>query len=335
MKVEWIDRKTVKIFVESEKDLYTLYKIINKGDIIEAYDYRVLKFENEKEKRRIRLRVEAEDVKFSQYSDSLRISGRVLESSEEIEGHYHTLDIRKGSEILLIKEFREYEIKELEKSQKREKEIYIVSLDSHDIAVAVVSKDLEVLYEKSFDVNKEDPERDSKILKIYSEVLNILKNKNVKFLVICGPLFYPDKFYEYIKDKISLEKVLTFKVSQGGINGIYELLRRKEYLDTLKEVEIFLVNRIIEDFIESLYKGYGVLGLESVKENAIINNIQYIIVSENFFKKIKEEGKISELLDLFSIIERSKGDIYFAYEKNHYFDLIDRYGIVGKLRFKS
>jgi len=54
MKYEIIDKKTIKIRVEDEVDLLYLYKIVNVGDIIEGYDYRTLKFENEKEKKKIR-----------------------------------------------------------------------------------------------------------------------------------------------------------------------------------------------------------------------------------------------------------------------------------------
>jgi len=95
MKHEIIDRKTIKIRVEDEVDLLYLYKIVNVGDIIEGYDYRTLKFENEKEKKKIKIKVEVENIKFSEYKDSLRISGKIIDSNDKDSiGHYHTFDIR-------------------------------------------------------------------------------------------------------------------------------------------------------------------------------------------------------------------------------------------------
>ena len=83
-----------------------------------------------------------------------------------------------------------------------------------------------------------------------------------------------------------------------------------------------------------MVKGYVVFGLEKIKEYTDIGNLEYVIVSYNFFKRVKEEGNISDLLNLFKKLEQIKSKIFFAYEENENFDLIDKFGIVGKIRYK-
>jgi len=128
MKYEIIDKKTIKIRVEDEVDLLYLYKIVNVGDIIEGYDYRTLKFENEKEKKKIRIKIEVENIKFSEYRDSLRISGKIIDSNDKDSiGHYHTFDIRISTEFTLYKkeEIKKYEEKILEKSSRKKEDIFV------------------------------------------------------------------------------------------------------------------------------------------------------------------------------------------------------------------
>lgn len=334
MKYEFLDKKTVKIFVEREKDLLILYKIINPSDIIEGYDYRVVEINNQKYRKKIWFRIEIEDINFSEYSDSLRISGKILDSSEEVQGHYHTFDVKIGSEFILKKEkgFKNHEILELKKSKKK-KTIYIVSLDNNSIALGKIKDDLEIIYEKDFYISKEDPERESKIKKIYSEVINLI-GEDSDILIIVGPVFYPEVFSKYFEDKRRDKRIFCFKVSNGGKNGIYEFLNRKEYLSFLKELEICEINEKINDFIVSMTKDKAVFGIENVYKKLEECNLEYILISFKWFKKIKSDKSIlQDVLKIFEYCERCKTEIFFVYESNIYFDLIDKFGIVGKVRY--
>jgi len=334
MRIEWIDKDKVKIRVENEKDLFTLYKIINPSDILSGYDYRTIEFEKGKEKKKVWIKIEVERVKFSEYGDSLRINGKILEASEIVVGKYHTFDIRIGSEIILEKKFTKFDIEELEKATKKRKEIYVLSLDNRNIALAKISDRIEIIIEEEVNIPKEDLNRDS----IYKQKLsNVIKKIEEKpeILVIVGPVFYPDYFEEYIREKLGEDiKILKFRVSQGGINGVIEFSKRKEYLDTLKEYEILELNKIIDDFIKSMLNGMVVMGLEKVKEYAEIGNIDYLLISEDFYKKMKEDGKINIILNIIDMVEKTKGKIYFIYKNIENYELINKFGIVAKIKYK-
>ncbi|MEM1684689.1 MAG: hypothetical protein QXD60_02930, partial [Nanopusillaceae archaeon] len=116
MKYEFLDKKTLKVYIEKDRDLISIYKIINPEDIIEGYDYRVIEINNQKERKKVWVKIIVEDIYFSEYSDNLRVSGRILEASEEVKGHYHTFDLRVGSEFIIKKQksFSFYDIKEIE-----------------------------------------------------------------------------------------------------------------------------------------------------------------------------------------------------------------------------
>ncbi|MEM4881987.1 MAG: hypothetical protein QXN76_00355 [Nanopusillaceae archaeon] len=334
MKYDFFDRKTLKIYIEKDKDLITVYKIINPGDIIEGYDYRVIEINNQKERKKVWIRILVEDIYFSEYSDNLRISGKILEASEEVQGHYHTFDLKVGSEVIIKKQkpFKYYDIKELEKS-KSKKSFYIVSVDNNSISVGKINDKLEIIYDRDFHISKEDPERESILKKIYSEAINTIKEDSNIILVV-GPVFYPEKFSEYLKEKMPNKKIYSFKISIGGIAGIYEFLNRKEYLDFLKDLEIIEINKIIDDFLFSITKDKVSFGLDEVYNKVLECNVEYVLVSFEWFRKIKSDKKdFEKFLDLIDKLEVCRAEIYFVYKYNKNFDLIDKFGIVCKVRY--
>jgi len=333
MKVEFLDKKTAKIFVEYEEDLIDLFKVINPDDVLSGYDYRVIEIANKKDRRKVWIKIKVEDIKFSEYSDSLRVSGRVIEASEEVQGHFHTFDIRVGSEIVLFKEkgFKKFEIEELNKRRER-KSIYIVSLDSNSIAVARINGRLEILLDRDINVPKDHPERDSIIKNLYKEVIDTLKDAEV--IVVVGPVFYPEEFKKYLLEKIKDRKILDFRISIGGISGIYEFLNRTEYLTTLKELEIAEINKLIDDLMFYITKGMVCFGLDETLERASYCNLEYVLISYEWFKKVKSDKNILEkLILLMDTLDRCNISLYFVRKENKNFEFIDRFGIVGKVRY--
>ena len=333
MKIEFLDKKTVKLKVEVEEDLITLFKIINPGDMISGYDYRVIEFNGKKERVRVWIKIAIEKLRFSEYGDTLRVSGRIIEASEEVQGHFHTFDIRVGSEIVLFKEkgFKKYEIKELNKRIIKN-ELYIVSLDSNSIAVAKMNYKLEILLEEDINVPKDHPERESIIRNIYKKAARLLEKASL--IVVVGPVFYPEKFRKYLLEIYRDKQVLTFRISLGGVSGIYEFLNRTEYLKVLERFEIFKVNKKIEDFIIAVTKGYVCFGLEEVIQNLSYCNLEYILISQEWFKKVKSDEKyLTKIIELFDKADRCNVEVYFVRRENRNFELIDKSGVVGKVRY--
>jgi len=333
MKVDFLDKKTVRVFIEYEEDLIDLFKVINPGDVISGYDYRVIEISDKKERKKVWIKIRVEDIKFSEYSDSLRVSGKIIEASEEVQGHFHTFDIRVGSEIVLFKEkgFKRFELEELSKKRRRKK-IYIVSLDNNSIAVAKINKGLEVLLDEDINVPKDHPERDSIIKNLYKKAVDVLRDAEV--IVIVGPVFYPEEFKKYLLEKVMDKEVLDFRISIGGISGIYEFLNRTEYLEVLRGLEIAEINKTIDDFIFSITKGKACFGLEEVLERSEYCNLEYVLISYEWFKKIKSNKEILEkVIKLIENLDKCNVNLHFVRKENKNFELIDRFGVVGKVRY--
>ncbi|MGB9674695.1 MAG: hypothetical protein ACPLX8_01020, partial [Nanopusillaceae archaeon] len=296
----------------------------------------VIKFEKEKEKIKVRIKIEVEEIKFSEYKDFLRVNGRILEASDEVVGHYHTFDIKKGSEFILTKKngFKKYEIKILEESEKEDKNIMVISVDSNEISAGIISNEIKILKTEEINIKKDDINYESKLYNIYSDFVNLIKEYKPKILCIVGPAFYPDKFKEYCENKVDVDKILTFKVSLGGENGIYEFSRRTEYLDVLKDLEILELNKKINEILYLMDKGYILFGFNEVYKNALYGNVEYVLISEDYFRKIKESEEFNNIVELLNVLDDIDAKIYFVYRDVQNYELIDKFGIVGKARYK-
>jgi stalled ribosome rescue protein Dom34 len=83
-----------------------------------------------------------------------------------------------------------------------------------------------------------------------------------------------------------------------------------------------------------MQKNMVAFGYDEVYNNAMYNNIEYVLISEECFKKMKEENNIDKIINLFNILDKIDAEIYFVNNNANNFELIDRFCIVGKLRYK-
>jgi stalled ribosome rescue protein Dom34 len=51
-----------------------------------------------------------------------------------------------------------------------------------------------------------------------------------------------------------------------------------------------------------MQKNMVAFGYDEVYNNAVYNNIEYVLISEDCFKKMKEENNIDKIIDLFNIL---------------------------------
>ena len=99
----------IKIMLESMDDLWHLFNIIEKGDLVFAQTYRSEEKKTDKlrpergKKKPMRLGIEVEDIEFHEFSDRLRIHGIIKEGPQDL-GSYHTLNLAEGDKISIVKE---------------------------------------------------------------------------------------------------------------------------------------------------------------------------------------------------------------------------------------
>ncbi len=343
MKILELDKDYVKIKITNFEDLWLLYTLLDKNTFVAGYTTRVLKGENYKEKTKVWLKIRVEEAFFDEITRKLKIRGRIVECPEEIPKGYHTFDVDIGSVIEIYKEFSEEEIKELYKAEKEKEPILLVSFDLYECAIALVSNlEYKILdyFESGLSKGEENYEN-QKIMyynDIYKKIKEYFEKYNPKLIIISSPLFFKEELLNIIKSKDEklAKRIKLIDVSYGGIHGIREALRRKEFLKILQEFEISKINELIQEILYRLSKQEKIAyGWEDVKLAIDSNAVETLIITEDFILKAWREDFIDELKKYIDKVRKQKANIFFVRKNSaeNYDALLKLGGIVALLRY--
>jgi protein pelota len=307
MKITFKDLKhgEIALIPENLDDIWHLYNIIDEGDLIRGVTYRTDEQKDDKkrskkaEKKRMKIGLRVTEVKFHEFSDRLRIHGKIEEAPQDL-GSFHTLNIdaEKMDRINIIKEkWKDHQLKRIDEAVKQSQEAILtfVSLDEDTATIAILrhsgvqwiadidSKRSGKMFE-SVDTTKE----------YFGEILFVVKTnkKNDTMLVIVGPGFTKDHLITYGKEKEPqlFEKFIAHGTGQAGMNGIHEAIKTGVVKQITKENRVVFETTLIEKLFEEIKKsGLATYGIEEVK-NAILNGaVERLLITDLLVRKTEGE----------------------------------------------
>ena len=145
MKILKFDKKLgeLKLIVENLEDIWHVERILSEGDEVESDTIRTVKVGTKEEKKPMHIAIKVEQIEFSKSLNRLRLLGKIVRGSPEefIQmGKYHTLDVEIGTKLMIIKEWKNYQIKRIEQAEKETKKprLRIIVLDEEHALTAVV-----------------------------------------------------------------------------------------------------------------------------------------------------------------------------------------------------
>ncbi len=300
----------VKLVPESLDDLWHLKYMIEPGDVVFSLTKRVSessdKLRSDKEMVTVRLGVEVEKVEFHRFANRLRISGKIVGGVED--SGYHTLNISVGKELSLIKRWKKEQLERLESAVKAssQPEVAVLTIEEGDAVIGVLRQ---WGIEEVFSIRKSYGKESSARLEFFSEVLSALKNLEFKYLVIAGPGFTKDDFYEFLKEKEPeiAKKSVTADVSSIGVRGFVEVLKRGVISRIVKDVRLAEEARYIDELLERIAKGERVAyGIDEVKKACDYGAVEVLLVADEFLREEREKWDVDSLLER---VENSRGKV--------------------------
>ena len=206
-------------------------------------------------------------------------------------------------EIKIEKEWKEHHLKRLKEAMKIHPKVAILAMDDEIATIAKVheygveevatiySNHAGKMYQSSYDKKE-----------YYGQILAKIKSLNMP-LVIVGPGFEKDSFIEFAKDE--LKNYVIDSVSQAGMPGVYEALKRGVVEKIIKENRMTKEMKIIEEIMERIAKNekiaYGkeevekAIEMGAVEKLIILNNL--IMEEEELIKKTEEIGGEIEIIN--------------------------------------
>jgi protein pelota len=297
----------IKIMLESMDDLWHLFNIVERGDMVFAQTYRREEKKTDKlrpergKKKPMRLGIEVEDVDFHEFSDRLRVHGIIKEGPQDI-GSYHTLNLEEGDRISLIKEkWKAHYLTRLEEAVSATKQplVIFLTLDYDEAYFAYlrqsgVQETAHITTEGSGKRYKRSPESKNNF---YSEILHKLKGmvKGATPVVILGPGFAKEELFELGKDREP--DIFSHAVVQGtgqvGLPGIHEALKEGLAPRILKDTRVGYETTLVEELLAEISKdGNYAYGHKEVEEAVSIGAAEKLLVTDRMVR----EKKVDKLL---------------------------------------
>jgi protein pelota len=295
--------KIVKVLIDNDEDLWAIYRILKKGDIVRAHTYRKEDSSSDKlrpdkvERIKVFLGISVDSFEFNEYT-YLRVKGIIREGIDV--GKYHTLSIEVGDTIEIEKNKWDFAINKIlsyAEEEKNQEKVLFVSLDSTEAVIAIVNgfKVSEIGEVDNANSTKEDNNKlfdDSFFKKIYE----IIKRHEVKVIALIGPGFFKEVFYNWLKetDYETSKKCHIFRSSMSGISGIYEVIRNGNIASIINEMHFYKEEEYIDALMKEIAKeGLYSYGFQDIDKALDMNAVSVLLVVED----VIHDEKVEKIID--------------------------------------
>ncbi len=295
MKIEEKERGEISIYVDNIDDLWYLKNILKAGDLVFGMVFRKdtpnedMKRAKKVQRKRMRVGIAIEKIEFQNFSDRLRISGKIKAGPEDVTGLYQAINIGIGDELSIIKEIwsiDEYNLlKEAVKNAERP-QVYFLALE-HGLATIAELRTYGV--HEIASIRKRGDEDGE----FFGEVLSAIKStRNDDFpLIILGPGFYKDNFIKFAANE--LKNYVVLQASHGDMRGIYEVLKSSLH-KVLKDSRISREERLVDRLLEEISKeNLYAYGPDDVERYLNMGAVDTLLVSDTHYRNYEKMMRLA------------------------------------------
>jgi protein pelota len=356
LKIHHINQKQKEITVTPENlnDLWTLYNIIRAGDELSARTQRrvILREGSKGERKTMRLKLKAETVSFHEFSNRLRVKGKIVEGPDDFVnyGSYHTFNIEPLLKIEIIKEvWSKHELRRLKESSKFESNFIIlfVAIETGLATIAIITN---FSHNRIATIKKHIPGkryqqsyRNKALNEFYDDIGKVtkenLKAYEIDLIILSGPGNTKNHFMEYLKKTLNSSisvKIELCHASSGTESAIIETLKSKELAKLKEQVKVLQETEKIENILAqfSLDADFVVIGLEEVSEASERGAIKQLFIADIMIRGASKEKKL-KIEEIITNVENSGGEINILSTETIAGDqLVNLGSIIGILRYK-
>jgi len=305
------------IIPDDADDLFTLRRIIEKGDRVISDSTRLVKQIKEYgrpdkgERIKVRVAIRVEQSKLDSSVDRLRISGIIMDTDNEMvpKGTHHSLSIHAGDMATIDKGRRwsEVELRMLKRSASSTSFI-LVAIDTQEAAVAKVSgthvKVIPNIYsgQSGKRYHTKNPNIETYFVDIANTVSSII-SENDK-IIIFGPGESRRRFFNILvnrqyalKDKTQIVE----GIDVAGEDGIFVFLRSEAMKQIMSTSKLAEVSSLLERMMMMVNRGEAkyAMGVKEVANAAALKATEAVVFSDSIFKTTDEE----EIVKLLNLIE--------------------------------
>lgn len=338
-------RGNCSLIIESAEDLWTLRRLISKGDVLVTRSSRVVKKEDEYsrpdkgERIKVTIALAVEEVHLDSSIERIRVRGTIVEASDEsvtkVGSHSvtlspgHSLTIRKKSWSTV--DFR------LVRPPKGDfNRFVLVAADRREAGVGTLSgSHLAVVTTVESGLGGKQGEEQSPapyVSKLADVVVQTSQEGDR--IAVAGPGNFKNMIANQIKERLRGNALTTLEgLDLTGADGIRALIKTKSFQDYAKDSTVVEMQRLVEEVVKRISAGdlNVAYSLPRVREAATAGAVDSCIVSDDVFSVGVDEEMLVSVLNT---IEGRGGSVFLADASMEFGRQVSAFGgIVALLRY--
>nr|MDO8099516.1 mRNA surveillance protein pelota [Candidatus Njordarchaeota archaeon] len=351
-----LKKGTLVLKPENLDDLWILYNIILPGDKVYAKTQRRVKAkeetlrQDEGQRVTLHLGVQVEDVFYDPNFNRLRVKGTIIEGPEDlvkIRSH-HTLSLEPGAEAKIVKErWHDYLLKRVKESLESQEKVKVmaIAIEEGEACVAKIGDyGIDVCANITMSIpgkGDESKQRDHIVSEFFSQVYSVVKqnlnDKRIKSIIVAGPGFTKERFLSYLKKDKDIANLCSLEsVSNGGLAGVHEVIKRGALNKVLEQIRVVEESTLMDELLRRLGKGErtATYGRSEVEKVASFGAIDTLLITDSMLRGADEDER-QKLDELLRNTEKMRGKVRILNSGGEPGEqLASLGGIAALLRFK-
>jgi protein pelota len=331
--------------IESAEDLWTLRRLIAKGDVLITRSSRVVKREEEfsrpdkGERVKVTIALAVEDVHLDSSIERVRVRGTIIETSDESvnKAGSHSVTLSSGHSVTLKKDrWGQLEIKLVRSTKAASKRFILLAVDRRDAGIGTLSgSHLSVLTTVESGLGgKMSVEQSSRpyLTKVVGIVSQAFKEGDE--VVVAGPGNTKNVIANLLTQAL---KSTAVKVLEGfdmtGSDGVRSLVKDPGFHRLAKGSLLIEMQQLVSEVVKRVSSGDPKVAytLPRVKEAATAGAVEACAVSDNVFSSGVDED---DLVKVLNTIESKGGSVHLADSSLEFGKQVSAFGgIVALLRY--
>ena len=331
--------------IESAEDLWTLRRLISKGDVLVTRSSRVVKKEDEYsrpdkgERVKVTIALTVEEVHLDSSIERIRVRGTIVEASDDsvTKAGSHSVTLSPGHSLTLRKQqWTPLDIRLIRPSRRNSSRFILVAADRREAGIGTLSGShlTFVTTVESGLGGKMGAEQSPKpYISNVAELVSQLHHEG-DHVVIAGPGNFKNSIANQVRERLKSQPVSVIEgLDLTGADGVRAMIKVQSFEALARDSLVVEMQKLVTEVVKRVSTGdlKVAYSLPRVKAAAVSGAVESCVVSDDVFSAgVNEE----QLVDVLNTIEGRGGSVYLADSSMEFGKQVSSFGgIVALLRY--
>jgi len=331
--------------IESAEDLWTLRRLISKGDVLVTRSSRIVKKEDEYsrpdkgERVKVTIALAVDEVHLDSSIERIRVRGTIVEASDEsvTKAGSHSVTLSPGHSLTLRKlEWTPLDIRLVRPPKHNASRFILVAADRREAGVGTLSGShlaFGTTVESGLGGKMGDEQSPKPYISKVADVVSQLQREG-DHVVVAGPGNFKNTIANQIRERLKPQPVSVIEgLDLTGADGVRAMIKVASFEALAKGSLVIEMQKLVAEVVRRVSTGDPKVAysLPRVRAAAVSGAVESCVVSDDVFSAGVNEQQLVEVLNT---IEGRGGSVYLADSSMEFGKQVSSFGgIVALLRY--